>query len=363
MRNVFGNNLQIAVFGESHGPYIGITIDGLSAGIEVNKEVINNLLSLRRPATSYETQRVELDKFEIISGVFNGFTNGNPLTIIIPNSNTKSADYDDLKIKPRPGHADYVANVKYDGYQDYRGGGHFSGRITAAIVAGGAILLNQLEKIGVEIASHILSIGEVKDKKFNKDGSDLSFMKEAKFPAFTNIEAMEEVMKNAAKDGDSVGGVIETMVKGLPVGLGSPMFDSFESMLSHAMFSIGAIKGIEFGEGFNFANLKGSEANDEFAFENDKIVTKTNHNGGVNGGITNGMPVTFNVAVKPTPSISKTQNTVDLKNNENAELVVKGRHDPAIIRRVNIVVRCMTAFVVADFLIQRYGEEVLKKGF
>lgn len=363
MSNVLGNNVKVTVFGESHGPFIGITIDGMSAGVEIDRGFIDACLAKRRPSTSYETKRVETDEYQIISGEFEGHTTGSPLTIIIPNANTKSADYSEFKDKPRPGHSDYVAEVKYAGYQDYRGGGHFSGRISAAIVAGGAVALSALEKIGVKIGSHILSVGNVKDRKFVQNGDDIDLINNKDFPAFEKQNEMENAMKEAAEEGDSIGGVIETMISGLPVGVGSPMFDSLESMISHAMFSIGAIKGVEFGEGFNFANLKGSQANDSFEYVDGKIVTKTNNNGGVNGGISNGMPVVFSVAVKPTPSIAKEQDTVSLDNNSNDKLVVKGRHDPAIIRRVNIVVRCMTALVVADLLTSRYGEEVLRKGF
>ena len=363
MSNTFGNNLKITVFGESHGPYIGITIDGLSAGVAIDDNFINVCLAKRRPSASYETKRVEADNYQIISGVFNGYSTGSPLTIIISNENTKSGDYSELKVKPRPGHADYVAEAKYAGFQDYRGGGHFSGRITAAIVAGGAIVLSSLEKLGIKIGSHILSVGGVSDRKFIQSSDDVDLINSKDFPVFTNQDKIEEKMKEVAEYGDSIGGVIETMITGLPVGLGAPMFDSLESSISHAMFSIGAIKGVEFGEGFNFANLKGSEANDAFEVVDNKVGTKTNHNGGVNGGISNGMPVVFNVAVKPTPSIAKEQETVNLENCSNDTLVIKGRHDPAIIRRVNVVIRCMTAFVVADALIARYGEEVLRKGF
>lgn len=364
MSNVLGNNLKITVFGESHGPYIGITIDGLSAGLEVNSDFINDCLRKRRPSNSYETARVEQDKFEIISGCFNNKTTGSPLTIIIPNENTRSSDYNDIRNNPRPSHADYVANVKYAGFEDYRGGGHFSGRITAGIVAGGAIILDNLEKIGIKIGSHILSVGNVNDRKYTGSTREIDEVNAKDFPVLNDVQSkMEEEILAAKNDADSIGGIIETMITGLPVGLGSPMFDSVESMISHAMFSIGAIKGVEFGEGFNFAKLRGSQANDPFVMNGDKVETTTNHNGGVNGGISNGMPVVFNVVVKPTPSIGIEQNTVNLSNGENDTLVVKGRHDPAIIRRINIVVRCMTAFVVADLLISRYGEEVLRKGF
>lgn len=361
MSNTLGNNLKVTVFGESHGPYIGATIDGLTPGIKIDEEYINRCLELRRPSKSYETQRVEQDKYSIISGVFNGYSTGSPLTIIIPNSNTRSGDYELTKDLARPSHADYVSNVKYNGYQDYRGGGHFSGRITASIVACGAIVLKALEDKGIKISSHILSIGGVSDKKFSNFEEEMDKVNNANFPVISDVsDKMEEVISNIAKLNDSIGGVIETAITGLPVGLGSPMFDSVESLISKAMFAIGAIKGVEFGEGFNFKNLVGSSANDAFRNVDGKVVTETNHNGGVNGGITNGMPVTFNVVVKPTPSISLEQDTINMTTNENASIKVVGRHDPAIIRRVNIVVRAMTALVVGDLLISRYGENALK---
>ncbi len=364
MSNVFGNKLKVMVFGESHGPYIGATLDGLPAGIKINDEFINECLSKRRPSTKFETARVELDKYQIISGAFNGYTTGSPLTIIIPNANTKSQDYEAIKDLARPGHADYVANVKYKGFNDYRGGGHFSGRITVSIVASGAIVLKQLEKLGIKIGSHILSIGNVKDKKFSDFEKEIALANSKSFPIISDIEEeMQNEINKVSSSGDSIGGIIETAIIGLPVGLGEPIFDSLEGNIAKAMFAIGAIKGIEFGEGFNFANLTGKSANDEFEIKEGKVVTKTNNNGGINGGISNGMPVTFNVVIKPTPSISLKQNTINMSSKEETVISTKGRHDPAIIRRVNIVIRCMTALVIADFLEDEYGEEVLTKGF
>lgn len=364
MSSVFGTNIQISVFGESHGPLIGITIHGLSAGVEVDEEYIKHCLSLRRPQNSYETSRKEEDEYQIVSGVFNGYTTGSPLTIVVPNNNTRSADYNKNKDKPRPSHADYVTHIKYNGYEDYRGGGHFSGRITAAIVAGGAIVLKALENIGISIGSHILSIGNVSDVKYSDFANEIKKTNELAFPVISNVkENMEAFIQKVAENGDSVGGIIEAAVTGLPVGVGSPMFDSLESVISHAIFSIGAVKGIEFGKGFDFAKGYGSELNDAFEMENGKVITKTNNNGGINGGISNSMPVTFNVAVKPTPSILKSQDTVNLSTLENDKLLIQGRHDPAIIRRINIVIRAMTAFAISDLLVNRYGEEVLKKGF
>lgn len=364
MSNTFGCNLKVTVFGESHGPYIGVVIDGLSAGIKIDNEYIAKCLSLRRPSSNYETKRIEDDEYQIIGGVFNGYSDGSPLTIIIPNKNINSTPYEKNLNIPRPGHADYTSHVKYSGFEDYRGGGHFSGRITASLVAGGAILLSALENIGIKIGSHILKIGNVYDNRFSDFNKEIDLVNNKIFPVIKDVQKdMEEVILNVANQGDSIGGILETVVIGLPVGLGNPMFDSIESNISKALFGIGGIKGIEFGEGFNFANLVGSEANDQFDIKDDKVITMTNHNGGINGGISNGMPLTFNVVVKPTPSISKEQQSINLETKEIEKLIFEGRHDPAIIRRINIVIRCMTAFVIADFLMNRYGEDVLRKGF
>ena len=359
MNNTIGNNLKLTIWGESHGKAIGAVLDGMCAGVLVDEEFIKLQLSKRRPRGKMETQRVEEDNFHILSGVFNGYTTGAPISIIIENNNVKSKDYSNIKDKARPSHADYVAYEKYQGYNDYRGGGHFSGRITASIVAVGAILIDALKKKNIYIGTHIKKCFNVIDRDFETE-EDVIAVNEKDFPVLNDIEKdIKEICEVSANNKDSVGGILQTMITGLPVGLGDPWFSSVEGKLSEALFGIGGIKGIEFGSGFNFANLNGSNANDEFIIENDKVVTKTNHNGGINGGMTNGMPVVFNCAVKPTPSIGKFQETINFKTKENTSLEITGRHDPAIIRRIAVVIDSITALVVCDLLKTKYGDNFL----
>lgn len=361
MSNSIGKSVVLTLFGESHGPYIGVVIDGLSCGIRVDDEFIKSQLSKRRPSLNIETTRVEKDHYEIVSGVLNGYTTGMPLCIIIPNENVRSGDYDVNQGLARPSHADYVAHVKYDGFEDYRGGGHFSGRLTAAIVAAGAICLDALKKKNILIGTHILRIGSTFDKEFNDIENEIKLVNEKDFPVISDChKAMTDEIFKVKMDNDSIGGIIQTAICNLPIGLGEPWFDSIEGVISNALFSIGGIKGIEFGAGFKFADLVGSTANDAFTYKDGKVVTKTNNSGGVNGGITNGMPVVFNCVVKPTPSISKQQDTIDFINEQNATLEIVGRHDPAIIRRICIVVNSLLAVVVCDLLTQAYGKDYLK---
>ena len=360
MKNTFGNHITLTLFGESHGEAIGAVLDGLAPGIRIDNEYIAKRLSLRRPSGKISTARVEADEYKIVSGVFNGYTTGTPLTIIIPNTNTQSKAY--TPELPRPGHADYTAECKYHGFQDYRGGGHFSGRLTAPIVAAGAILSLALMQKGIYIGTHIASLHSECDRGFGDDIlSDINALSEMIFPVLDRDAAdrMREIAEEAAAEGDSVGGVLETAVVGCPAGVGEPWFDTVEGMLSHALFSIPAIKGVEFGDGFGFAALKGSEANDPFRYVDGRVVTETNRNGGINGGITNGMPITFRCAVKPTPSIYKSQNSVNIRTAENSTLEIKGRHDPAIIHRARIVVDSITALVIADMLATKYGTDWL----
>ncbi len=361
MKNTFGNNISFTLFGESHGDAIGAVIDGLAPGIKIDEEKISEKLSLRRPDGAISTARVEKDEFRIVSGAFNGYTTGTPLCILIPNENTVSRDYDKLKNTPRPGHADYTAECKYHGFQDYRGGGHFSGRVTAAIVAAGAVAISALEEKGIYIGTHISSLAGVKDRSFDLIFDDINKLNSSAFPVLSSdAEAkMKEEIIRAKTDGDSVGGVLETAVIGMPAGVGEPWFDSVESLLSHALFSIPAVKGVEFGDGFAMASMRGSEANDELKMEHGKVATVTNHNGGINGGITNGMPLIFRCAVKPTPSIFKAQATVDLSLGENTTLSLEGRHDPAIVHRARAVVDAMTALTLCDLLATRYGTDWL----
>ena len=353
-----GNNIKLSIFGTSHGPYIGASIDGLPAGIKVNEDSIRKALSLRRPGGRISTARVEQDEFEIISGVFNGYTSGDCLTVIIANSDTRSKDYSELKIKPRPSHADYSANVKYDGFNDYRGGGHFSGRLTAAIVALCAIIRDVLSFKGITVGSHIRSIGEIEDDRLSFKKEELDYLNEQCF-AVLNEETKDKMLKlieEARNSQDSVGGIIETAVLGLPCGIGEPYFDSVESRLASLIFSIGGVKGVEFGSGFDISRMYGHEANDEFAYDNGTVITLTNHNGGINGGITNGMPLVVSTAIKPTPSISRVQRTVNLQTGENCELEIHGRHDPCIVHRARIVVDSLICFGLLDLCISEYGK-------
>ncbi|MBQ3498805.1 MAG: chorismate synthase [Clostridia bacterium] len=359
MKNTFGNSVAITLVGESHGEYIGAVLDGLSAGIEIDREYIKHMLDLRRPEGDISTSRKEKDEFRIVSGIINGKTTGTPITILIPNENVKSADYAELQTVARPSHADYTAQCKYHGFQDSRGGGHFSGRITAALVAAGAICKSALKQKGIHIGTHVKKCGGVYDRDFGELISDIKALNGKIFAVLdeTCEEAMKTEILSAATDGDSVGGILETAVTGIPEGVGEPWFDSTESLISHMMFSIPAVKGIEFGTGFGFADMKGSQANDPLMIESGKIVTATNNNGGINGGITNGMPIIFRTVIKPTPTIFKPQNTVDFKNMTETILEVKGRHDPAIVHRARVVQDAATAIVLCDMLALRFGTD------
>ncbi len=362
MKNTFGQSVCLTLFGESHGEAIGCVIDGLAPGLTVDESFIARRLELRRPSSALDTPRREKDEFKIISGAFNGKTTGTPLCIVIPNENTRSGDYS--YGVPRPSHADYAANRKYHGFEDYRGGGHFSGRITAALVAAGGVLIPALEGIGISLATHIYKCAGVCDRPVGDIESDIRALSGKSFPVLDDGrgEEMAQCILEAGEASDSVGGVTETLVCGVPAGLGEPWFDSVESLISHAAFSLGGIKGIEFGAGFTAADMRGSGCNDPFRMENGRVVTKTNNSGGINGGITNGMPIVFRCAVKPTPSIARPQETVDFIKNENTELSIHGRHDPAIIRRICPVLDSVAALCLADMLSLRYGTDVLTKG-
>lgn len=362
MKNTFGQSISLTVFGESHGAGVGVVLDGLCSGLDVNDASIKTALSRRAPSTSTDTARRERDAYQILSGVFNGKTTGTPICIFIPNENTDSKAYE--YGVARPSHADYTAFCKYGGFEDYRGGGHFSGRVTAGIVAVGAILKDALKRLGVTIGTHILECANVRDNEFNDIQNEVLSLDCAKFPVLNEDKAKEMIacVEQAKANLDSVGGITQTAIVGLPAGVGEPMFDSVEGMLSHAMFAIGAVKGIEFGKGFELGKMLGSDANDAFVIEDGKVKTSTNNNGGINGGITNGMPVLFNLAIKPTPSIAKKQNTVDFINGKQTEIEIVGRHDPAIVRRICPVVDSVSALVVCDLLAQRYGTDVFKKG-
>lgn len=359
MRNSFGNQLTVTLFGESHGQAVGAVLDGLSPGIPVDEARIRAELVRRRPLDGLDSARVEPDPFSLVSGVYKGFTTGTPLCILIPNREADSREY---AIGPvRPSHADYTAHVKYEGREDPRGGGHFSGRITAALVAAGGILLPALEAKGVRIGTRVRSCAAVEDRAKEAQPEELELLRSRRFPVLDEAagERMQAAIQAAKADGDSVGGLCETVVYGLPAGLGEPWFDSLEGLLSHALFSLGGVKGVAFGDGFELAGLRGSQANDAFFYANGEVRTRTNHQGGINGGISNGMPLLFTTCVKPTSSISRRQDTVDLIRQKDTALELKGRHDPAIVRRICPVIDAVTALVLADQWLIRFGENAL----
>ncbi len=362
MKSTIGEAIQINIFGESHGEAIGVVINGLCAGIKLDLDHLNHQLDLRKPKGRISTQRKESDAPHIISGYFNGYTTGTPLCILFENNNTQSKDYASIKDYMRPSHADYSAQIKYQGFQDYRGGGHFSGRLTTPIVAAGAICKQILESKGILIGSHIHHVNDIYDDTFSNQESvlktQLHHLNQTYFATLSKQAEtnMMQYMEQCANEGDSCGGVIESAIINLPAGIGEPMFHSLESTLSHLLFSVPAIKGVEFGLGFDFAFHKGSEVNDCFYYdENGQVKTKTNHNGGINGGISNGMPIIIKSVVKPTPSIFKPQDTINIKDQENVSYQIQGRHDPAIIHRARVVIDSVIAIGLLDLLTQRYG--------
>lgn len=359
MSAVWGKNITVSIFGESHGKAIGINIGGLPSGINLDLEKIKKDMARRAPGQSeLTTSRNEKDAFQILSGYFEDKTTGTPLAIMIENTNQRSKDYSILKDLLRPGHADYSAKMRYKDSSDYRGGGHFSGRITAPLVFAGSLAKQMLEKKGIYIGVHIKSIGKVEEKSFSVEDMNketITSLQDMKFPLLEKEkeEAMTKEILEAKENEDSVGGIIETVVIGMPPGIGNPFFDSIESRLSSMMFSIPAIKGIEFGKGFEMTKMTGYEANDEHYIENGVIKTYTNNNGGIIGGISNGMPIEFKVAVKPTASIGKAQRTVNFATREEAEIKIEGRHDPCIVPRGVVVVEAATALVILDFLMEK----------
>lgn len=353
MSAVWGNKIQFSIFGESHGRAIGGVLSGIKAGTKIDFEKIDAELRRRNHRAFYSTERNEKDEYEILSGVRDGVATGAPIGFVIYNKDSHSDDYVNLNETPRPGHADYCAAIKHNGFNDYRGGGHFSGRITAPLTVAGSVARQILEKRGIRIVSHIQSIGSVKgesilDKPLTLE--QISELHSMPFPVIgeENAKAMEEEIRKYKNDLDSIGGVIECAVYGIDAGIGSPFFDSVESTISHMMFSIPAVKGIEFGRGFDITSMSGFEANDSYAIDNGKVVTLTNNNGGITGGITNGAPIVFRVAIKPTPSVFKTQKTVNLTTMTDEEINLKGRHDACIVPRACAVVEAGVALCIAD---------------
>lgn len=359
MASYLGEHIHVSVFGQSHSPAIGVVVDGLPAGERVDMEELGRFLKRRAPGqNATSTPRKEADLPQFLSGLVDDVTCGAPLAALIENTNTRSQDYAQLRDKPRPGHADFTAQVKYGGFQDVAGGGHFSGRLTAPLCIAGGICLQILKRRGIEVAAHIASIAGEADLPFDPMGESVEKMdalKRAPFPVLDEKagERMRKAILQAKEEGDSVGGIIECLVTGVPAGLGEPMFGGMENRLAAALFGIPAVKGVEFGAGFGVATMWGSENNDSFTVKDGKLVTETNHAGGILGGITNGMPLVFRLAVKPTPSIAKQQQTVSLSKKQVEELVVTGRHDPCIVPRAVPVVEAVTALTILDLLFSR----------
>ena len=354
MSSTYGENIKLSIFGQSHGAAIGMTLDGVPAGLKVDIPKLQAFLSRRAPGNNaYSTPRREEDQPEFLSGIVNGYTCGAPIAAIIRNNNTRSGDYEQLKSCPRPGHADFTAQIKYQGFQDIAGGGHFSGRLTAPLCIAGGLCLQWLEERGIRIGAHLSVCAGVGDEPIFLDweNPDIDAIN-SDFPVLNKESGvkMQEAIAKAAADGDSVGGLIECVITGLPAGIGDPMFGGMESRIAQIVYGIPAIKGLEFGTGFTGSYLRGSQNNDSYYVSDGQIRTRNNRAGGILGGITNGMPLVFQVAVKPTPSISKLQQTVDLTTMKPYELQIKGRHDPCIAPRAVPVVEAAAAIAIYDAL-------------
>ena len=353
MSSTYGENLKLSIFGQSHGPAIGMTLDGIPAGLPIDLEKLQQFLNRRAPGQNdWSTPRKEEDRPEFLGGILDGYTCGAPIAAVIYNTNTRSGDYDNLKHCPRPGHADYTAQIKYGGFQDAAGGGHFSGRLTAPLCIAGGLCKQWLEEMGVKIGAHILAIGECGDSYFDPMDPELDSVQ----PGFPVLDpeagdAMKEYILQAKSAGDSVGGIIECAVTGLPAGIGEPMFGGIESRLAQILYGIPAVKGVEFGIGFDCACVPGRQSNDDFTVVDGRIITATNNCGGILGGISTGMPLLFTTAFKATPSISCSQNSVDLGTMQPVPLRVQGRHDPCIVPRAVPVVEAAAAIAIYDLIL------------
>lgn len=353
MSSTYGESLKLSIFGQSHGTAIGMTLDGIPAGLKVDTDLLQQFMNRRAPGQNdWSTPRKEEDAPEFLSGLLDGYTCGAPIAAVIRNTNTRSGDYDNLKAAPRPGHADYTAQVKYGGYQDAAGGGHFSGRLTAPLCIAGGLCKQWLESMGIRIGAHLKAVAGVEDRSFDPLKPELEAVC-ADFPVIDSEAGtkMRLAVAEARKEGDSVGGIIECAVTGLPVGLGEPMFGGMESRIAQIVYGIPAVKGLEFGAGFEAAAMRGSENNDDFTIAEGKVQTLTNHAGGILGGITSGMPLIFRVAIKPTPSIARQQQTVS--NGSEVPLEIKGRHDPCIAPRAVPVVEAAAAIAIFDALLSQ----------
>lgn len=358
MSSNFGKMLQISIFGESHGPVVGVNIDGLPAGRDVDMDYICTQMARRAPGSDpTATMRREKDTPIIKSGCYRGKTTGAPLMAVIENSDIHDSDYDNTELVPRPSHADYPAYVKFGGHNDIRGGGHFSGRLTAGLVFAGAVCRSIMKEHDITVGGHVYSVGGAYDEKFDPCGVDKFLLEKLSSEYFAVINEdiradMREIIALSKENLDSVGGIVEVAVCGLPAGIGSPMFRGVESVISQAVFGVPAVKGIEFGAGFSFACMAGSAANDQYKMSHNRVMTTTNNNGGILGGLTTGMPLIFRAVVKPTPSISVEQNSVNLSTMQNTKLTVKGRHDPCIVPRALPVIESAASIALFDLLLE-----------
>ena len=353
--NSIGKEFTVTTFGESHGKVVGVVVDGCPAGLPLAESDFQMELDRRIPAEpKIVSARVEKDTAKILSGVFNGFTTGAPIAVMVENKETQSSDYEAIKDLPRPGHADYTAKVKFGGFGDYRGGGRFSGRVTVALIMAGTIAKKLLSKFDVDVLAYTHSIGKVKaDKKFSPEEIRKNrYAAATRCPDLACAEKMEAAIVDARKAGDSLGGIVECIALGLPVGVGEPLFDALDADLAKALFGVPAVKGVEFGAGFAAAELRGSENNDAFLLKNGKVATQTDNAGGILGGLSNGMPIMIRVAIKPTPSIAKEQKTVNLKENKNASISVGGRHDPCVVPKAVPAIEAAVAITLADHMIR-----------
>ena len=353
MSSTYGENLKLSIFGQSHGAAIGMTLDGIPAGLPVDTDALQVFLNRRAPGQNdWSTPRKEADRPEFLSGILDGYTCGAPITAVIYNKNTRSGDYANLKDCPRPGHADLTAQIKYGGFQDAAGGGHFSGRLTAPLCIAGGLCKQWLEGMGIQVFAHVAAIAGISDTPFDPLAPDADLI-QPEFPV-VNQDAgarMRAVISAAKSDGDSVGGIVECAVTGLPAGVGEPMFGGVESRIAQIVYGVPAVKGVEFGAGFAAAKLRGSQNNDDYVMTDGKIRTATNNSGGILGGITTGMPLIFRAALKPTPSISRPQQSVSLSSGEMQELIVKGRHDPCIVPRAVPVIEAAATIAIFDMIL------------
>lgn len=353
MSSTYGENLKLSIFGQSHGAAIGMTLDGIPAGLPVDTDALQVFLNRRAPGQNdWSTPRKEADRPEFLSGILDGYTCGAPIAAVIHNKNTRSGDYANLKDCPRPGHADLTAQIKYGGFQDATGGGHFSGRLTAPLCIAGGLCKQWLESMGIQVFAHVAAIAGISDTPFDPLAPDADLI-QPEFPVINQDAGarMRAAISAARSDGDSVGGIVECAVTGLPAGVGEPMFGGVESRIAQIVYGVPAVKGVEFGAGFAAAKLRGSQNNDDYVISDGQIHTVTNNSGGILGGITTGMPLIFRAALKPTPSISRPQQSVSLSSGEMQELVVKGRHDPCIVPRAIPVIEAAAAIAIFDMIL------------